>query len=182
MSDVSQGPGWWLASDGKWYPPQSASVAAPPPPQGGYGTQVQAARKKPLRRRPLFWVLMVVLVFMGGCIAIVAGVSTSIDHKAHQQHTVVYSITGSGTSTASDITYATVQQGSGQNGEAQATNAPVPWSKTITASGLFTAFSLSAQNGGSGSITCTISEDGRVLNTNTATGQFAVASCDATGS
>ena len=22
MSDVSQGPGWWLASDGKWYPPE----------------------------------------------------------------------------------------------------------------------------------------------------------------
>ena len=24
MSDVSQGPGWWMASDGKWYPPESA--------------------------------------------------------------------------------------------------------------------------------------------------------------
>ena len=22
MSDVSQGPDWWIASDGKWYPPQ----------------------------------------------------------------------------------------------------------------------------------------------------------------
>jgi len=30
MSDTSQGPGWWLASDGKWYPPEAAS---PPPPQ-----------------------------------------------------------------------------------------------------------------------------------------------------
>ena len=27
MSDVSQGPGWWQAADGKWYPP------APPQPQ-----------------------------------------------------------------------------------------------------------------------------------------------------
>ena len=27
MSDSSQGPGWWLASDGKWYPPETA----PPP-------------------------------------------------------------------------------------------------------------------------------------------------------
>ena len=25
MSDVSKGPGWWLASDGKWYPPESES-------------------------------------------------------------------------------------------------------------------------------------------------------------
>jgi hypothetical protein len=24
MSDVSQGPGWWLASDGRWYPPELA--------------------------------------------------------------------------------------------------------------------------------------------------------------
>lgn len=30
MSDVSQGPGWWLASDGKWYPP-TATPAGPPP-------------------------------------------------------------------------------------------------------------------------------------------------------
>ncbi len=27
MSDTSQGPGWWQASDGKWYPPESAPTA-----------------------------------------------------------------------------------------------------------------------------------------------------------
>lgn len=33
MSDTSQGPGWWLASDGKWYAPElAAQPAAPPPP------------------------------------------------------------------------------------------------------------------------------------------------------
>jgi len=36
MSDASQGPGWWLASDGKWYPPEPVAPpppsAAPPPP------------------------------------------------------------------------------------------------------------------------------------------------------
>lgn len=26
------GPGWWLASDGNWYPPTGAPMAAPPPP------------------------------------------------------------------------------------------------------------------------------------------------------
>ncbi|HUQ62426.1 MAG TPA: DUF4190 domain-containing protein [Acidimicrobiales bacterium] len=31
MSDVSQGPGWWQASDGKWYPPEQATQ--PPPTQ-----------------------------------------------------------------------------------------------------------------------------------------------------
>ncbi len=34
MSDVSQGPGWWMASDGKWYPPELHPNYAPtPPPQ-----------------------------------------------------------------------------------------------------------------------------------------------------
>ena len=39
MSDVSQGPGWWLASDGKWYSPQqSPGVVDPvPPPAGPFG-------------------------------------------------------------------------------------------------------------------------------------------------
>lgn len=37
MSDQSEGPGWWLASDGKWYPPQSAPQSATqPPPNYGY--------------------------------------------------------------------------------------------------------------------------------------------------
>lgn len=32
MSDVQQGPGWWQASDGKWYPPESRPQPAPLPP------------------------------------------------------------------------------------------------------------------------------------------------------
>jgi hypothetical protein len=32
MSDTSGGPGWWLASDGRWYPPESWT---PPPPTPG---------------------------------------------------------------------------------------------------------------------------------------------------
>lgn len=37
MSDTSQGPGWWLASDGKWYPPElwtGPPNAGPAFPQG----------------------------------------------------------------------------------------------------------------------------------------------------
>jgi hypothetical protein len=32
MSDVSRGPGWWLASDGKWYPPHLHPDYRPTPP------------------------------------------------------------------------------------------------------------------------------------------------------
>lgn len=39
MSDMSQGPGWWQASDGKWYPPEQAPGGQPGPAgQAGYGT------------------------------------------------------------------------------------------------------------------------------------------------
>jgi len=34
MSDVMQGPGWWQATDGRWYPPELRPGFAPPPPQG----------------------------------------------------------------------------------------------------------------------------------------------------
>jgi len=33
MSEQSQGPGWWQASDGKWYPPEQAPAAPPPSTQ-----------------------------------------------------------------------------------------------------------------------------------------------------
>jgi hypothetical protein len=32
MSDTSQGPSWWRASDGKWYPPEALRKYRPPPP------------------------------------------------------------------------------------------------------------------------------------------------------
>jgi hypothetical protein len=38
VTDTSQGEGWWLASDGKWYPPESAAHAAPPPPPHHIGS------------------------------------------------------------------------------------------------------------------------------------------------
>ena len=39
MSDTSQGEGWWVASDGKWYPPDTA------------GGEMSTAKKKSLRGR-----------------------------------------------------------------------------------------------------------------------------------
>jgi len=36
MSDVAQGPGWWQASDGLWYPPERHPGYQPPSAQAGY--------------------------------------------------------------------------------------------------------------------------------------------------
>lgn len=41
MSDMSQGPGWWQASDGKWYPPEQAPGAQAPGAPPAFGTPPQ---------------------------------------------------------------------------------------------------------------------------------------------
>jgi hypothetical protein len=41
MSDVSQGPGWWIASDGKWYPPEQHPNYQPPSPPAPPGSAAQ---------------------------------------------------------------------------------------------------------------------------------------------
>ena len=46
MTDVSQGPGWWIASDGKWYPPHlHPSVAEMPPPPSYVPPHARAAQR-----------------------------------------------------------------------------------------------------------------------------------------
>ena len=76
MSGWAQGPGWWQASDGRWYPPEShPNALLPPPPVGGlYGQEPL----HPLRRRTVWLsiigsvivvvvaVVVVVLVSVGG--------------------------------------------------------------------------------------------------------------------
>ena len=56
MSDASQGPGWWQASDGKWYPPEAK---LPPPPPGAY-----AAAPAPAGRSAATIVAIVVGAFV----------------------------------------------------------------------------------------------------------------------
>ncbi|HLN17699.1 MAG TPA: hypothetical protein VK277_13235 [Acidimicrobiales bacterium] len=48
MSDVPAGPGWWLASDGRWYPPMQGVPAPPtPPPQQAPQLPVPQAQAPP---------------------------------------------------------------------------------------------------------------------------------------
>ena len=48
MSDTSQGPGWWQASDGKWYPPEQAPAAQPAEQAAqGYGQPAGAMPAAP---------------------------------------------------------------------------------------------------------------------------------------
>jgi Domain of unknown function (DUF6777) len=66
MSDTSQGPGWWRASDGRWYPPEQPPGDAPPvapAPSGPSGSP---------RRVP--WWMVAVAAF----VAVVIGVGVAL--------------------------------------------------------------------------------------------------------
>jgi cytoskeletal protein RodZ len=176
-ADGPQGPGWWQATDGRWYPPQSGQQLS-----SRQQARLDKSNRKALRpwyKKKRWYFLAAILLIIVLIIVIVASAANKVNKDATTVHTVVYSVTGTGTSAATDITYDTLQQGSGQQGEAQDTNVALPWSKTIHASGLFTVYSVSGTVGESGgSITCSITVDGKVVNTNTANGAFATASCN----
>ena len=186
MSDVSQGPGWWIASDGKWYAPEQAPAAPPapaPPPVPTAGAQAPAASmpaeqpKKPVYKRVWFWLLIIVVLGVGGCTATLAAVGTAVDKAATTKHTVVYSVTGDGTA---DITWDTFQNGN--SGTQQATGQSLPWTQTVTGTGIFNIYNVSASIVSGTTATCTITVDGKAVSTHTSTGQFANVTCDATGS
>ncbi len=184
MSNVAKGPDRRPPREGKSCRPQPAPGVAPPHPPAAQPTAGQSQKStKNLMRRPLYWVLLVIAVVFAGCNSTGAGVTASYLNQAPPKQTVVYSVTGSGTPKTPLITYATLQDGAGKQGLAQVSNADLPWSKTITVSGQITAFSVSVQNGpvGLSYVVCTITENGKVLNTNTAKGPFAFASCNAVG-
>lgn len=71
MSDQSQGPGWWLASDGRWYPPQPMADAPPVmapqmgAPMGGPGPGSKGSSSTPL----IIGIVVLVVVLIGAGVA-----------------------------------------------------------------------------------------------------------------
>lgn len=156
------------------YPPQPPAQPGPPP---GW-QQPPPPKKKHTVRNVLL--IITVLVFLGvaGCIAVIAGIGNEINKDAETEHTVIYKVTGAGGSTKGDLTYTT----DGSTTTEQAQNAKLPWSKTLKIKGLLSVYQVSVQNslGQKGKVTCSISLDGKVVKTATASGEGAIASCDYT--
>lgn len=97
---------------------------------------------------------------------------TATTTKKPAKNTVVYEVTGD-SGTANNITYF------GENAnQSQETDAALPWrSKTFDKSKT-TLTGVTAQNGGSGEITCKIIVNGKVEVENTSKGAYAVVSCN----
>jgi hypothetical protein len=97
MSDVPNGPGWWQASDGRWYPPEShpgyqpplaappaptsyatppTPYAAPGAPQLGYVPTASGPKKKgmPTWAKVLLILGLLLVLLVGGCAVFVGKV------------------------------------------------------------------------------------------------------------
>lgn len=65
MSGVSQGPGWWQASDLKWYPPErhpTYEAPLPPLPRGGGYTPQEPYSQSGPPKSHLGWAIVTILV------------------------------------------------------------------------------------------------------------------------
>jgi len=201
MSDSTPGAGWWVASDGNWYPPDQApavagaavqtvptGAAAPQgpgwwqagdgrwyPPGPGSPTGVDPGRT-PLHKRVWFWLLVVVGIGFAGCVTTVGIAGVAVDHFAHQKHTITYSVTG--TTPGAAVEYTTLQEGQGQNGDVRIAATPLPWSVTTVSSGLITIYHVRATAGpGGGTVTCSITDNGVVVARHTTSGALQSTSC-----
>jgi uncharacterized RDD family membrane protein YckC len=71
MSDTSQGPGWWQASDGKWYPPEQAPAAAP---VGGAPSGELADWGQRALGILIDWLIIFAIAVIGGILVVIVSV------------------------------------------------------------------------------------------------------------
>jgi hypothetical protein len=114
-------------------------------------------------KRGLVGLLIPLALTVGGC-----GVpEASLNQNAGK--TIRYEVDGA--AAAMNVTYMV------DHGQEQDTKVTLPWSKEFTAGQGFQAFVVNAQNAGTGSISCRILIDGKVITEKTSNGQYAVVMC-----
>jgi hypothetical protein len=104
MSDVSQGPGWWQASDRKWYPPQSAPTAAPPPsyrapPGPSYGARPAPQWTPPPAKKGGNTGCLIALAVVGviavlgivATVVVIAAVGNEVDERVDEDGITTFS-------------------------------------------------------------------------------------------
>lgn len=133
--------------------------------------------KKPLHKRPgcLIPLILAILLLLiaGGCMAMLGGAANEVDKQLNAEHTITYAIEG-------DATDATVSYHVDEMNTAQDSGVAAGWTKDVTVKGIFGGH-ISVTNGlyDTGAITCKIIANGKTISENTATGEFASATCSA---
>ena len=89
MSDVSQGTGWWQASDGKWYPPQQAPMGQSTQPQMGqqppgavHPGWSEPPKKSKTGRNVLVTLGTLLVLGTGGCAALIFAGGAAVENAA----------------------------------------------------------------------------------------------------
>lgn len=166
-------------SDAPPPPPRGPRWGGGRPPDGGLPPPGWAGHTPPPQRRRRIWpwvLLGLFVLFVGGCVAVIATVSTMVDDDSNRTVTVRYAVTGD----AKDgVTIAYTTWKDGNSASNTVSDARLPWHKEVGATGLVKAGSLTVTTGASGgTVTCSLSVDGDEPQTATATGRFATATCD----
>lgn len=101
--------------------------------------------------------------------------SDEVDQEANREAVIVYEVTGDAPNV--DVTYSVfTEQNPTTKDEKVAT---LPWKKEVKTKGLIKEGQVIVTTGDAGgTVTCKISVDGKVVETNTATGPFEMATCD----
>ena len=106
--------------------------------------------------------------------AVLGKAANDIDEEANREAVIVYEVSGDATNV--DVTYTTFGDSMTSNQEKAAT---LPWSKEIKTKGLVKEGQLIVTTGETGgTVTCKVTVDGTEVKTATATGTFAIATCD----
>ncbi|MFD4174816.1 hypothetical protein [Streptomyces anulatus] len=139
---------------------------------GGWSQPPPAAPKK---RRKWPWILLVVVLLgIGGCVAVAALVANEVSDESDRTVRVRYEVTG----TAEDVSIAYTTWRDGNMSTSQVSSQRLPWTKEVTTKGFVKGGSLSITLGRSGGkAVCSVTVDGGSPHTATASGAFATASC-----
>lgn len=160
-------PGYPQQPYGQQPPPYGQQPAGGYPPQGGYPPP---PRKKKVWPWVLGGVLVVLLLVVGGCVALVGTVANEIENEVSREVTVSYQAGGTGTGT--------VIHTDGSMDVVTESDIALPWSKDVAVTGLVKFVSLSVMSGiDGGTVSCKITVGGKVIAQDQATGQLATASC-----
>jgi hypothetical protein len=76
VSDTAEGPGWWLASDGRWYPPAAPAGGASVTPYGAGGGG-------PIGRRENLWLQLLFALLTCGLYGIYWAYKSHEEIKVH---------------------------------------------------------------------------------------------------
>jgi hypothetical protein len=156
------------------------------PPPGGQQQWplVYQASVEPKKRRKWPWIVLGVVAFI--VLAAVFANNTSTNPVAVPDFSASTSAAPTASADTADVTYEIIGKSKASNitynsdgggSMAQENNVKLPWRKEITIERGFAIPTLTAQNAGSGELTCRISVDGQAVKEAKSSGQYAVVSC-----